>query len=512
MQTSILLLLSALALGVTGTQLIYPSLSTLFTNHLEPGLGLSAWFILNFLTYTIFVLRYRKQDSKALFYLLPATVSATTFCLRDSTTLKMLDLLTVFTNVAICLGAVLKEDRFTTGSIGEYFQSFQYYFFAPLVGTADLLAHDITWNRACPDSLRPHIKGLFRGAAMATPLLIIFSALFISADPAFAAMSKSIFHFDPGTAARDTLTTLILAATSAGGMRQLVILANASFQGEECGADGTKTIVAEAQKRPPLNIGITEIGTALALINVLFASFVTIQLGYLFGGEKLVKLTPGLSYAEYARHGFFELCTVAALAIPMLLFADAVRDKTGRKAELTFRFLAGILISLLSVIMVSAVERMHLYTIEYGLSELRLNVLAFMGWLGAICVIFSLTVLTGNRKRFAFASYAAGLISIYGMHLANPDALIETTNIALAKQGKTLDTQYLTSLSADSVPPLLERLGDLSPAQKKEIAAKLLTEKERKVDVRDFNFSRYQAKVAIQKHRVELEQALKEGI
>ena len=66
-------------------------------------------------------------------------------------------------------------------------------------------------------------------------------------------------------------------------------------------------------------IGIIEIGTVLGAIDLLFLSFVIVQFRYLFGGHALVQATTGLTYAEYARRGFFELVAVAALVLPLLL-------------------------------------------------------------------------------------------------------------------------------------------------------------------------------------------------
>ena len=42
-----------------------------------------------------------------------------------------------------------------------------------------------------------------------------------------------------------------------------------------------------------------------------------VQLRYLFGGAALVHVTAGLTYAQYARRGFFELVTVAALLLAL---------------------------------------------------------------------------------------------------------------------------------------------------------------------------------------------------
>ena len=54
--------------------------------------------------------------------------------------------------------------------------------------------------------------------------------------------------------------------------------------------------------------------TILVLVNAVFTGFVALQAAYLFGGLDTMQAI-GLSYAEYARRGFFELVAVAALAV-----------------------------------------------------------------------------------------------------------------------------------------------------------------------------------------------------
>ena len=50
---------------------------------------------------------------------------------------------------------------------------------------------------------------------------------------------------------------------------------------------------------------------ALGPIAILFLAFLVVQPRYLFGGRAVVMGTADLSFAEYARHGFFELVTVS---------------------------------------------------------------------------------------------------------------------------------------------------------------------------------------------------------
>lgn len=271
------------------------------------------------------------------------------------------------------------------------------------------------------------------------------------------------------------------------------------------------------EKKPMLALGLTELATVLGSVNVLFATFVAVQLRYLFGGASLIEITPGLSYAEYVHKGFFELNTVVALVLPMLLMADSMLIRKSKMGLYTFRLLAGTQIALVLVILGSALMRMGLYQTEFGQSELRLYVTVFMGWLGTVCAIFAATVLSGKRQRFAFTSYLSGVAILLGINLANPDALIQTSNMALSKlrpqdiglvlnsAPKPLDTAYALSLSSDGIPPMIDAIEELPKADAK-ILAKALLQKhaEKKSDWRLFNLSRKLANNAIKAHKNQL--------
>ena len=271
------------------------------------------------------------------------------------------------------------------------------------------------------------------------------------------------------------------------------------------------------EKQPRFALGLTELATVLGSVNVLFATFVAVQLRYLFGGASLIEITPGLSYAEYVHKGFFELNTVVALVLPLLLMADSMLIRKSKMGLYAFRVLAGTQIALVLVILGSALMRMGLYQTEFGQSELRLYVTVFMGWLGTVCAIFAATVLSGKRQRFAFASYLSGVAILLGINLANPDALIQTSNMALSKlrpqdiglvlnsAPKILDTTYALSLSSDGIPPMIDAIEELPKADAK-ILAKALLQKhaEKKSDWRLFNLSKKLANNAIKAHKNQL--------
>src|SRR5207248_1869926 len=76
----------------------------------------------------------------------------------------------------------------------------------------------------------------------------------------------------------------------------------------------------------------------------------------------------GVTYAEYARRGFFELVTASALVLPLLTGADWLLRNEPAAHQRTFRQLAIVLLLLLAAVMASALERMRLYVSAYGLS------------------------------------------------------------------------------------------------------------------------------------------------
>jgi hypothetical protein len=238
----------------------------------------------------------------------------------------------------------------------------------------------------------------------------------------------------------------------------------------------------------------------------LFLSFVIVQFRYFFGGAARVQEVVGLTYAEYARGGFFELVTVAALVLPLLLIAHWLLRLEKSRNELIFRVLAGTMIILLSVIMGSALRRMMLYQREYGLTELRVYTTAFMGWLALVFIWFVLTVLRGKRDRFAFGAVATGFLMILGLMIINPDRLIVSRNVRHAAAGRQFDAHYIGTLSADAVPEIIASLPNLNYQQRCGLANQLLTRLTDGPDAgwRQWSWSRSNANRVLRDHEASL--------
>lgn len=244
-----------------------------------------------------------------------------------------------------------------------------------------------------------------------------------------------------------------------------------------------------------LYLGIVELGITLGFLNLLFLSFVVVQVRYLFGGVEGFLTSAGLTYAEYARRGFFELVAVTALVLPLLLLAHWLLRHDKPAHEKVLRLLSGSLVALLFVVMASALQRMRLYTQEFGLTELRLYTTAFMLWIAAVLIILLFTVLRRYRRYFAFGALVTGFLAIASLNIINPDALIGRTNVARLHAGEEFDAAYLASLSADAVPSLLASLPEMSEADRSVVQSELDGRwSSPEADWRTYNVSRSRAR------------------
>lgn len=309
------------------------------------------------------------------------------------------------------------------------------------------------------------------GILLAVPLLLVFGALFMSADRVFAGLVTGLLGTAIDEWASHVAISLVLAWLATGYLTGFLT--------------GTRVrhLAAGVLRRPSL--GMVEVGIALGLVAALFALFMAVQFRYLFGGAHLVEVTPGLTYAEYAREGFGQLAFASALVLPTLLVSDWLLERRHPRDHLLFRALGGIQLLLLGMVIGSAFQRVRLYQDAYGLTESRFYGGVFLGWLLFLAAWFAASVLRGRREHFALPALLSGYAVLLALLPANPDARIARTNLERAGVGveaasgpatepSPVDAAYLGSLSADAVPVLLQALPRLDPEARCILAGRLL--------------------------------------
>jgi len=343
-----------------------------------------------------------------------------------------------------------------------------------------------------------------RGLVIAAPLVAVFGALFMSADAVFAKLVTNALRFDFERIASHILLFLILAWLSTGYLRGFLTGTDLPSP-RDLWRD--RALLAFAPKRPTL--GITEIATALATLDLLFLLFVIVQFRYLFGGDALVQVTPDLTYAEYARRGFFELVFAVFLVVPVLLAADWLLESRSRRDAVVFRSLAGLQIGLVLAITASAFQRLRLYHASYGLTVSRFYATVLLIWIGAMLLWLAATVLRGRRDSFAFGALASGLATVGLLFVINPDAIVARTNVARMASADArvrFDVAYATSLSADAVPVLLGALPALPEDVQCRLARHMLRRwsPDRVRSIRSWSWSAARASDAVREHEARL--------
>lgn len=344
-----------------------------------------------------------------------------------------------------------------------------------------------------------------RGLVIATPLVAVFGALFMSADAVFAELVANVVRFDFERIASHILLFSILAWLSTGYLRGFLTGAELPPP-----ADRRQGVDGPGVPAPKwLALGITEVATALAAIDLLFLVFVIVQFRYLFGADTLVQITPDLTYADYARRGFFELVFAVVLVVPVLLAADWLLDRRIRRDALVFSGLAGVQIGLVLAITASALQRLRLYHASYGLTESRFYAMVLLIWIGAMLCWLAATVLRGRRDSFAFGTLASGLATVALLYVINPDAVIARANVARMASAAApvrFDVAYATSLSADAVPVLVEALPALPRDVQCPLARHMLRRwpPDRERSIRSWNWSAVRASDAVREHEAQL--------
>ena len=341
---------------------------------------------------------------------------------------------------------------------------------------------DIRWADLPLTARTRRLTAVAAGLVAAVPVLLLFGSLLSEADPLFGQTMGRILTIDLRGLQRHVFLTGLLAWAAVGVLR-------GGFWRE----GGLPTIPFELNLRVPPATMLSFLGA----IGGLFALFVGFQARELFLGPGEFQALTGTTVADYARLGFFELVAVTALTLPMLLAADWLLDRQDASELRQFRRLTAAVLVLLALMLASAYHRMLLYRSYYGLTEDRFYTLAFMTWLGVLLAWFAATVLRGRRSQFVPGAVLTALLALLALNVVNPDAVIARVNLGRAVQGAPLDTAYLSRLSADVIPTIVNGAMELEASERCALLGQMETRWGKQLAERGpksiWNFSRREA-------------------
>ncbi len=275
------------------------------------------------------------------------------------------------------------------------------------------------------------------GVLIAIPTIIVLGVLLASADAVF----ESIFSrlFEEIIKWQNILSILFMAAFG--------------FFSAYCGmryaqTEGALIRVKEVKKAEPV-VAIT----VTSMVAVLYLIFSVVQILYLFIGR--FTLPEGMTYAEYARRGFFQLLLVSVLNLVVVLILKKHIEKSR-----ILNVLLLVICACTYIMIASSAIRMIMYIRAYSLTFDRVSVLFALVLLAVLLVGVIILVF---RDDFKFRSFCVIVVSLVYIPFAfmNIDKTIASYNLRLFDGENTeyesyRDFYYISSLSTDAATAIID--------------------------------------------------------
>ncbi len=327
--------------------------------------------------------------------------------------------------------------------------------------------------------------------AAVVPTAVIFVQL-LQADGAFANLSdrlfsgileklpREIFYFCLGIPVAMVLFS-VLYANASGAAKDIL----------------TKSQCESTTERLRF-VPVLFTAAAVAPVLLVYVLFFFSQTSYFlsaFSGIRPVALT----YAEYARQGFFELCRVSVINLLIILCAETFTKRPeGKKSPVMKGAAIALCLFTLSLIAI-ALSKMMLYIDTYGLSLKRL----YPTWFMALLAVLFLLILFSQffEKLPVLRTFAIAFIVLFGVLLfCDADAVTARYNVHAYQTGKldSVDISMMYDLSDSALPYVLPLAEDENEAVAENVREYIQWKKqelsERKDTFANFNLAARRAK------------------
>ena len=277
-------------------------------------------------------------------------------------------------------------------------------------------------------------------AVVTVALAVVFGALFAGADAAFArllqTLTPDVDSFDVGP--QIVVGVVVAVIVAVGVFVRWARPRSTHVPAPAATVDGTWMWALPA-------------GTVL-LISV---AFLATQASTLFGGDEHVQRTVGLTYAQYARSGFWQLFVVTALTIAVVAVAwrRSPRDTTVDRVAVRV-ILGGLCLAALAVV-ASALHRMDLYVDAFGATRLRMAATAAEVWFAVVLLALTAAGAGLGTRHLTRAVAALTIVGALAFAAVDPDARIAQINVDRFDKTGRVDTGQLAGLSPDATGQLL---------------------------------------------------------
>lgn len=297
--------------------------------------------------------------------------------------------------------------------------------------------------------LLPIIAWCAAGLVGAIVPTVIIAAL-LSYDEQFTNLLDRIFSFSPDKLF-ENIGDVILAGIL-GVLLFAVLFGN--LQAKKKGANAPEDTAKAAS---PSRLQILPKPLAAAFVTpilLLYVLFFISQWNY-YVSAFTHTLPEGLTYAQYAREGFFQLCTVCVFNALLMICMQAFMRRTPEEKGILRRILAGIISLFTLILIATALSKMVLYIDAYGMTQNRI-LATWMILLLAVIFILSLIQVFCKKFPIAMAILVTCVVFALVLFLPNIDGMIANYNVDAYLSGdlSSVDVEALCDLDYAAVPAL----------------------------------------------------------
>ncbi len=353
--------------------------------------------------------------------------NASVFICTTNDTVRLFGVIVSFLLSLVCY------DGLKNGSQKSNRQTLQVFYSAvSTVGNVDITLKSLFSGS---DGNKKSIGKVLVGLLCAIPVLLVVIPLLISSDYAFSGMMSELFS-NSFTFIMKSILGVVLSIFVISYCFSLDFgRVSKPKQGDFKGIENVYVI------------------SFLSAIGVCYMLYLFSQLAYFFSAFKGFLPDTEITYAEYARKGFFEMCFIALINLVIVFAALLIAKKQNGKVCYVIRALATFIAVFTLIIISTAISKMVLYISAYGMTVLRLTTSAFMLFLGVVFISVILRIYVTKINIIKTALLAAGLIVLV-LGTVNVNAVCARYNYDSYYSGrlKSIDIEAIYELGDEGIP------------------------------------------------------------
>lgn len=446
----------------------------------DKNLGLSV--ILFILPLLIFIYRTLLQNNKDInkkgfIFMIPIILLALTYLIFNNLFFRALNPLIIFILFILMYIYTLKP----TFNIKELINDIVFITFEPLSrfgNIARLLKLSLEEKIKLSAKTKKRLKSLL----IVLPITVVILMLLSSADAIFGNIFTNLYSYINKQSIGNILSEIIARLV---GITILFFYLSATINFILYNYKKTKTIESTSSKAKDSYT----IKLLLTVLNIIYIIFDIIQIRSLI----LHHISMDITYAEYARQGFFQLMFVSFINLVIILISKQFKNKKDKSSTKYINFMNVLMLFLTFIIIVSSFMRMYMYESEYGYSLLRL--LVYFTLITETILLIPTIRYIFNPKYNIVKSYLIIITTIYVIiNFINVDYLIAYRNLNRYYEKNDIDISYLENDYTDNIDILLKLYNSTTDEQLKLELKEYFKSLDRDINgFQEFNLSKYNA-------------------